>query len=218
MLTFPPDPIVNDEHQEAGNSWVWNAKGVWERGVGPEPVLVSLVPDNAYVTFDQDKLIDINGTGFQTNCVVYFDNIAKPSNFVSSTKMTMVVNGVDEITPRDAPVRVDRSDELLFHFLPRPPDSPSLTRVNPGSAWTMWPTTPCECVGTGFEANSVVVWTSPAPNNTETVRSDVVVVSPTSITFTIEPSTMQTGNWSVHVRNAGADIPDSGKVTFNVSA
>ena len=46
MLTFPPDPIVNDEHQEAGNSWVWNAKGVWERGVGPEPVLTSLVPDN----------------------------------------------------------------------------------------------------------------------------------------------------------------------------
>jgi len=61
MLTFPADPIVNDEHQEACNSWVWNAKGVWERGVGPEPVLTSLVPDSAYVTFDQNKPVKLTG-------------------------------------------------------------------------------------------------------------------------------------------------------------
>ena len=47
---------------------------------------------------------------------------------------------------------------------------------------------------------------------------DVVVVSPTSITFTIEPSQMATGDWKVHVRTAGADIPDSNQITFNVSA
>ena len=218
MLTFPADPIVNDEYQEAGNSWTWNAKSVWERGVGPEPVLTSLVPDSAYVTFDQNKPVEINGSGFQLNSVVYFDGIAKLSNYVSPTKMMMTVNGVNELTPRDAPVRVDRSNELPFHFLPRPPDSPTLARVNPNSAWTMWGTTPCECIGTGFEANSVVVWTSPAPNNTETVRSDVVVVSPTSITFTIEPSQMATGDWKIHVRTAGADVPDSNQIIFTVSA
>jgi len=217
MLTFPADPIVNDEYQEAGNSWTWNAKSVWERGVGPEPVLTSLVPDSAYVTFDQNKPVEINGSGFQLNSVVYFDGIAKLSNYVSPTKMMMTVNGVNELTPRDAPVRVDRSNELPFHFLPRPPDSPRLDRVQPGSAWTIWPTTPCECIGSGFEANSVVVWTAPF-TGAETVRSDVVVVSPTSITFTIEPSQMATGDWKVHVRTAGADVPDSNQITFNVSA
>jgi len=81
----------------------------------------------------------------------------------------------------------------------------------------MWTTTPCECIGSGFEANSVVVWAAPF-TGAETVRSDVVVVSPTSITFTIEPSQMATGDWKIHVRTAGADVPDSNQITFNVSA
>ena len=216
-LTFPPNPVVGDEHQEHGNSWTWNAKSVWERGVGPEPVLVSLVPDNAYVTLDLPKQVDINGSGFQLNSRIFFDNVPLVGGYVSNTVMRMIVNGVNETTPRDAPVRVDRSNELLFHFLPRPPDSPRLDRVQPGSAWTIWPTTPCECIGSGFEANSVVVWAAPF-TGAETVRSDVVVVSPTSITFTIEPSQMATGDWKVHVRTAGADIPDSNQITFNVSA
>ena len=217
MLTFPADPIVNDEYQEAGNSWIWNAKGVWERGVGPEPVLTSLVPDNAYVTFDQNKPVDINGSGFQANSVVYFDGAVKTSNYVSSTKMTMLVNGVNEAVPRDAPVRVDRSNELPFHFLPRPPDSPSVTSVIPNIVWTMNPAATMRFVGTGFETVSKVVMQEPF-NGPTTTRDDTVYVSATELTIFFDGPNAATGDWSVWVNTPGADDPDSNKLNLSVSS
>ena len=216
MLTFPPDPIINDEHQEAGNSWVWNAKSVWERGVGPEPVLTSLVPDNAYVTLDLPKQVDINGTGFQTNSVIYFDNVPLTGGYVSSTVMRMIVNGVNELTPRDAPVRVDASNELLFHFLPRPPDNPAVTEVIPNIVWTMNPAATMRILGTGFETISTVMLQ--APNNGAVTAQVTTFVSATELTIWFDGPNAQNGNWTVWVNTPGADEPDSNTVTLSVSS
>jgi hypothetical protein len=217
MLTFPPNPAVGDEHIEHGNAWTWNAKSVWERGVGPEPVLVSLVPDNAYVTLDLPKQVDINGTGFQLNSRIYFDNVAVVGGYVSSAVMRMTVNGVNELTPRDAPVRVDRSNELPFHFLPRPPDSPSITYVIPDIIWTMNPAATMRVQGTGFETVSTVMLQEPPPNNTVTAQT-TTFVSAEELTIWFDGPNAQTGVWQVYVNTPGADAPDSNKVTVTVSA
>lgn len=216
MLTFPASPAVGDEHQEHGNSWVWNAKSVWERGVGPEPVLTSLVPDNAYVTLDLAKQVDINGSGFQLNSRVFFDNIAQVGGYVSSTVMRMTVNGKDETVPRDAPVRVDRSNELPFHFLPRPPDSPAVTQVIPNIVWTMNPAATMRVIGTGFETVSTVMLQ--APNNGAITPQTTTFVSSTELTIWFDGPNAQTGDWQVYVNTPGADAPDSNKVPLSVSA
>ena len=215
-LTFPDNPAVGDEHQENGNSWVWNAKSVWERGVGPEPVLVSLVPDNAYVTLDLPKQVDINGSGFQLNSRIFFDNVPLVGGYVSSTVMRMVVNGVNELTPRDAPVRVDASNELPFHFLPRPPDSPAVTQVIPNIVWTMNPAATMRVLGTGFETISTVMLQ--APNNGAVTAQVTTFVSATELTIWFDGPNAQTGVWQVYVNTPGADAPDSNKVTLTVSA
>ena len=215
-LTFPASPAVGDEHQENGNSWVWNAKSVWERGVGPEPVLTSLVPDNAYVTLDLPKQVDINGSGFQLNSRIFFDNVPLVGGYVSSTVMRMIVNGVNETVPRDALVRVDASNTLLFHFLARPPDSPNVLSVIPNVVWTMNPAATMRVTGTGFETISTVMLQ--APNNGAVTAQVTTFVSAEELTIWFDGPNTQTGDWQVYVNTPGADKPDSNKVNLSVSA
>jgi len=215
-LNFPNSPVIGDEYQSGDNCWVWNDRSLWERGRGPGPVLASMVPNQAYATFDQDILVDITGTGFQTSSIVYMDNVAQAGGYVSNVLMRMTVNGVNEPVPRDVPVRVDNSNALMYHFLLRPPDSPSVLSVIPNIVWTMNPAATMRVLGTGFETISTVMLQ--APNNGAVTAQVTTFVSAEELTIWFDGPNTQTGDWQVYVNTPGADKPDSNKVNLSVSA
>jgi len=216
-ITFPLDPVIDQEHAEGGGSWKWNAKSVWERGSGPPATLISMVPDSAYSTFDQDILVELTGTNFKTRSIIYYDNAPLSGGYVDADTMRLIVNGVNEPVPRDVPVRVDNSSSLQYHFLPRPPDSPALDQVVPSIVWTMNPAATMRFVGTGFETVSKVMMQEPF-NGPTTTRDDTVYVSATELTIFFDGPNAATGDWSVWVNTPGADDPDSNKLNLSVSS
>ena len=215
-ITFPLDPVIDQEHAEGGGSWKWNAKSVWDRGAGPPATLISMIPDSAYSTFDQDILVELTGTNFKTRSTIYYDNAPLSGGYVDADTMRFMVNGVNEPVPRDVPIRVDNSISLQYYFLPRPPDSPAVTEVIPNIVWTMNPAATMRILGTGFETVSTVMLQ--APNNGAVTAQVTTFVSATELTIWFDGPNAQTGTWLVYVNTPGADAPDSNKVTLNVSA
>lgn len=206
-LTFPPNPVVGTEHQENENSWIWNAKSVWERGAEPLN-LISLVPDSAFFGLDFDNVVQINGTGFRTGHTVYLDNVAIPATYVSSTRFTAIINGVNEPVARDALVKVSTSNALPFHFTGATA-APSFQSINPTSAWNNWVTLDISCMGSGFHPAAKAIW-----NGVE--QANTVYVSPNEIKFNINPSVEPLGINTVGVTN-GAGFTASNTETFSIS-
>jgi hypothetical protein len=206
-LTFPPNPAVGDEYVAYDNAWIWNSKGVWERGASPL-VLTSLLPDTAFFAVDYDHVVQATGTGFRSGSGVTLDGVTIPAVYVSSTQFTTTINGVNEVAARDAMVRVGNSNALPFHFT-GPTAPPSFQSINPTSAWNNWVTLDISCIGSGFHPAAKAIW-----NGVE--QANTVYVSPNEIKFNINPSVEPLGLNTVGVTN-GAGFTASNTETFSIS-
>jgi len=206
-IEFPPNPVIGDEYQEAGNSWLWNDKSVWERGAAPL-TLISLVPDTMFFGMDFNQPVQINGTGFRSGSVVYLDGVAIPATYVSDTEFTTEINSLNETATRDAAVRVGSSNELPFHFTGAT-TAPGFQSIDPISAWNTFPSVDITCSGSGFHPAAKAIWDGVEQANT-------VYISPNAIKFNIDATVEALGLHTVGVTN-GAGLTSNATYQFSIS-
>jgi hypothetical protein len=209
MLTFPANPAVGDQYQAFGNSWFWNNKSVWERGVAPpQPpaVLTSLNPTQAQVN-DTTVGVIVTGTGFFAESVVWWDGVAIPTTFNSSTELQVraPANAVAEtvnvtVVNRDSAA----SNALPFTYIPVPPSVPTANDILPDTSNSFGVKT---FTMQGSNLLSVVSVISDHP--TALVIS-FALVNDSSLTFVIDTFVFNVGYWSFTPKNAAGDGTSSG--------
>lgn len=175
--------------------------------------LTSLDPSSKIVNSPPFTLT-VNGHGFDSLSIVYFNDTAKTTTFVSDSVLTAEISTSDISTVGDYPVWVRdewaTSDTLSFSVIPHPPE---LNSISPGIVlrYTSGGSPPSgltiTATGDFFTDSSVVYFNGNLKTTT--------YVSDTVLTFPITGSEMSTlGSYSVWISNS---VSNSDTLTFSVT-
>jgi len=158
------------------------------------------------------SFVEVRGFGFLPSSQVLFNGSARPTTYISSTRLrftlpsgTMNTGRVNIVTVRNP--LTDGIDSNEEWFTVRNP-APTLTALNPSNTTTFAPNTPVQITGSGFESTARAYFAG--------IPLVTVVNSPTLVTATI-PSGMlrNAGDYAVTVRNEPSI--DSNALTFTVN-
>lgn len=194
-MDFPASPTVDQNFRaDVGNgSWIWTGK-IWRRGFTPAPVTLTLLtPDSMFFGVNFDQVVQIDGTGFWPNSLVYLDDLTIPATYVSDTQFIITINAVNEPAARDAMVRVDASNELPFHFTAAT-TAPNFQSIDPTECWNNALSMDITCNGVGFHPAAKAIWDGVEQANT-------VYIDPNEIMFNIDATALPTGVHQVGVTN-----------------
>jgi hypothetical protein len=191
VINFPDSPSVGDEITVDTKTYVWDGV-VWDRKfIAPPtdmpgaPTLTSVVP-SALQANGAKHTIEIIGTGYTPDTVLFSDNVETNKVFVSETKLTTnvtapLIDAMDEFKTRNTAI----SNELPLAFN-EPPNRPIVNSIAPESVWNNWTTLDIVISGQDFLPETKATWDGAAQDNT-------VFNSPVSIQFNINPSLLPTG-------------------------
>ena len=176
MLTFPPNPVVGTEHQEHGNSWIWNDRSVWERGAGPLPVITALVPNVG--PFNINTAVTIQGENFMQASRVQHDGVLALGGYVSPTEMrtTMPPGAVGAVVQVRVKDGQQLSNSLPFTYEAAPP---MLIELNPSSVEINQNPLLVNVIGQFFTPASVVYGNTTALVTTFVDENTLTVIAPT---------------------------------------
>jgi concanavalin A-like lectin/glucanase superfamily protein/IPT/TIG domain-containing protein len=126
------------------------------------PTLSSLSPSSALAGGPAFTLT-VTGTNFVTSSAVRWNGAARPTTFVSSTRLSAAIAEADIATPGTAQVRVFTPDEQSSNALPftisnAPNPVPALSGLSPSAVAAGNPAFTLTVTGSGFVAASVVLW------------------------------------------------------------
>jgi hypothetical protein len=130
-------------------------------GGNPPPTITSLSPPSVYVNGPSFTLT-VNGTGFVSGAVVYFDNTALPTTFVSATQLTVPVSssfltgtGSDYVIVSNPAPGGGYSNNLYFYVVGL---DPSINEASPSSVVAQSTPTPIVVNGGNFMNGATIEW------------------------------------------------------------
>ena len=175
-LTFPPSPVIGTEHQENGNSWIWNDKSVWERGAGPLPIITALVPNVG--PFNINTAVTIQGSNFTSISRVQHDGGLATGGYVSPTEMrtTMLPGAVGAVVQVRVKDGQQFSNALPFTYEAAPP---MLIELDPSSVEINQNPLLVNVIGQFFTPASVVYGNTTALATTFVDENTLTVIAPT---------------------------------------
>jgi trimeric autotransporter adhesin len=149
-------------------------------GGNPIPILTSLSPASAYVN-GASFTLTVNGSGFVSGAVVYWDNIALTTSYVSSTQLTAQVPASDLTGTFSAFVNVANpgglySGALYFYVVAL---DPSISNLAPTSVVAKTAPSPIIVNGSNFMSGASVRWNG-KPVPTTYLSSSQLQVTPTA--------------------------------------
>jgi hypothetical protein len=149
-------------------------------GGSPLPTLTSLSPAAAYVN-SAGFTLTVNGTGFVSGAVVYWQNIALTTSFVSSTQLTAQVPASDLSGTGSDFVDVGNpggifSGALFFNVIGL---DPSISNLSPTSVVAKTAPTPIIVNGGNFMTGATVLWNG-KPLPTTYLNVNQLQVTPTT--------------------------------------
>lgn len=128
----------------------------------PLPFIANLSPNSALVAGAAPTVV-VNGTGFNATSVIQWDGAPRTTTFISATQLSidLLVSDVDTVGVVD--VSVDNpapqggsSNTVTFATTSAP--VPTIANINPSTAPMGSAAFILTVTGTGFNANSVVLW------------------------------------------------------------
>jgi len=149
-------------------------------GGSPLPTLTSLSPATAYVN-SAGFTLTVNGSGFVSGAVVYWQNVALTTSFVSSTQLTAQVPASDLSGTGSDFVDVGNpgnifSGALFFNVIGL---DPSISNLSPTSVVAKAAPTPIIVNGGNFMTGATVLWNgNPVPTTYLSVNQ--LQVTPTT--------------------------------------
>jgi trimeric autotransporter adhesin len=145
-------------------------------GGNPPPTISSLSPASVYVNSPAFTLT-VNGTGFVSGAVVYLDNVALPTTYVSSTQLTAAVSSsyltqtnsdfVDVLNP---PPGGGYSSVAYFYVVAL---DPYLNSATPTSVVAATTPSPITLQGGNFATGATVSWNGKALPTTYVSSSEI---------------------------------------------
>ena len=125
----------------------------------PLPTITSLSPPSAYVN-SAGFTLTVNGTGFVSGAVIYFDNTALTTSYISSTQLSAQVPASDLAGTNSAFVNVGNpgggfSGAVYFYIVAL---DPSISNSSPGSVVAKAAPTAIIVNGGNFMSGALVLW------------------------------------------------------------
>lgn len=186
--------------------------------VGPS---LSMVTPNSATAGAPARSLTIDGYNFTPSTVVQWNGFARPTTFVSATRLTAQISQSDLANAGTIPITVASgpggsvvSSSLPFTIHPLP--ALALSSVSPTKVNARGPTFFLAVLGQGFTASSVVQWNG-APRTTTYVSTNEVlaqipasdIASTGSATVLVQNPSMQGGNSSTSTVTIAAYSIDS---------
>ena len=149
-------------------------------GGTPPPALTSLSPSSAYLN-SAGFTLTVNGSGFVSGAVAYWDNIALTTSYISSTQLTAQVPASDLTSSYSDWVYVTNpsggaSGSLSFYVVAL---DPSISQSSPTSVVAKTTPIPIIVNGSNFMTGAKVLWNG-KPLATTYLSSSQLQVTPTT--------------------------------------
>jgi hypothetical protein len=152
-------------------------------GGNPIPVITSLSPPSVYVNSPAFTLT-VNGSGFVSGGVVYLNNVALPTTYVSTTKLTAPVAasyltgpGSDYVSVTNPPPGGGYSGTIILYVVAL---DPNLSSASPNAVVAATPPTPIVLNGGNFMTGAKVLWNGKALPTTY-LSSNQLQAQPTAV-------------------------------------
>jgi Tol biopolymer transport system component len=130
----------------------------------PTPAVTQIVPDHA-TEGDAGFSLAVDGTGFVATSEVLWDGNARPTTFVSATRLTanilasdLAARGTAQVEVRNPAPGGGTSNALTFTIDPPVVPTPGITSITPNSAVANSSGFPLQVNGVNFDSTSVVMW------------------------------------------------------------
>jgi hypothetical protein len=183
QMIFTPSAIgVRSANLQIGVQGLTQQVTVTLDGTGgnPLPTITSLSPPSAYLN-SAGFTLTVNGSGFVSGAVVYWNNVPLTTSYVSSTELTAQVLATDLTYAGSDWVDVGNpgggySSSISFNVVAL---NPSLTQISPASVVAKTTPTPIIVNGGNFMTGATVQWNG-KPLTTTYLSSSQLQVTPTA--------------------------------------
>ncbi|MFN0124907.1 MAG: hypothetical protein ACKV2V_30755 [Blastocatellia bacterium] len=182
----------------------------------PAPVISGLSPNSTVIGSD-DLVMTVNGSNFVSGAIIRWNNVDRPTTFVSSSQLSTLARSEDLLAAGTANITVFNpapggglSNTATFQIVATNP-APTLTALAPAHTLFGGPDFTLTATGTSFVTGAVIRW-----NGADRATT---FVGATHLTATITAADIQTaGSASVTVFNPAPGGGVSGAQTFTISA
>jgi len=170
-------------------------------GSGTASVTIGSISPTSVVAGSLAFTLTVNGTGFATGAMVYFNGNARTTALISSTKVTAAILASDVTTVGNFPITVKvgtaTSNSVTFVVTSTTGATPTITGISPNYVYRYSAALTLTVNGTNFVSGSIVNW--------GTTSLTTTFVNATTLTAAVPAANLTNlGTFTIKVSNPGS--------------